>query len=593
MHQLKSILKMKTNYMNSRLIKQLCLVSILMLLFKIDNLGAQNKESRSQDTVDTQVVSIVKPYTPKISDAFKLKQTPRMGSYETSQKPVKYTIFSIPVASTFTPAKGNSVGLDKLKKEKLFQNYASLGYGNYGTISGNLYLNHRLGRGERIGGYIEHHSSQGGVDDLQLEDGFSNNNIQVNYVKSLKTFVWNTEAAFQRQAVNWYGLPFETTTALDSKQVYSTIELGSDVQFTKGVFRSGKIHLRRFSDAYESQEYHLRGETKLQLNVLDSPINSIIKVDYLKGSFAKNYNGLETQNYGNIQFSAAPSYLYIQDDFTVSAGFKAYYLMDSEQNKNDFYIYPNIETSYAVVNSIVVAYAAIKGDLYQNTYFDFVQSNPFVSPTLEIRPSSTPYKVVVGTKGKLSQTIGYDLNGSFTREQNKALFRTHSIQNLSVPNNYNRGNSFGVVYDDVEVFNISGALEIDMSQKLNVRLKGDLYKFTSDMQPTTWNLPEFEASLFLDYKFSEKLIMAANLFYWGSRQDTTNFEGQLIPEPIAPNVTLDSFLDANVQITYEITNQFGAFVKANNIANNSYNRWNHYPVQGFQILGGVSYKFDF
>jgi hypothetical protein len=393
--------------------------------------------------------------------------------------------------------------------------------------------------------------------------------------------------------VNWYGLPFETTTALDSKQVYSTIELGSDVQFTKGVFRSGKIHLRRFSDANESQEYHLRGETKLQLNVLDSPINSIIKVDYLKGSFAKNYNGLETQNYGNIQFSAAPSYLYIQDDFTVSAGFKAYYLMDSEQNKNDFYIYPNIEASYAVVNSIVVAYAAIKGDLYQNTYFDFVQSNPFVSPTLEIRPSSTPYKVVVGTKGKLSQTIGYDLNGSFTREQNKALFRTHSIQNLSVPNNYNRGNSFGVVYDDVEVFNISGALEIDMSQKLNVRLKGDLYKFTSDMQPTTWNLPKFEASLFLDYKFSEKLIMTANLFYWGSRQDTTNFEGQLIPEPIAPNVTLDSFLDANVQITYEITNQFGAFVKANNIANNSYNRWNHYPVQGFQILGGVSYKFDF
>ena len=152
---------------------------------------------------------------------------------------MKYTIFSIPVASTFTPAKGNSVGLDKLKKEKLFQNYASLGYGNYGTISGNLYLNHRLGRGERIGGYIEHHSSQGGVDDLQLEDGFSNqNSAQVNYVKSLKAFVWNTEAAFQRQAVNWYGLPFETTTALDSKQVYSTIELGSDVQFTKGVLRS-------------------------------------------------------------------------------------------------------------------------------------------------------------------------------------------------------------------------------------------------------------------------------------------------------------------------------------------------------------------
>ena len=354
--------------MTSRLKKHLCLVSVLMVMFHANHLKAQTPQSRSQDTIDTQVVKIVKPYTPKISDAFKLKQTPRMGVSETPQKSVKYTIFSIPVASTFTPAKGNSVRLDKLKKEKLFQNYASLGYGNYGTISGNLYLNHRLGRGERIGGYIEHHSSQGGVDDLQLEDGFSNqNSAQVNYVKSLKAFVWNTEAAFQRQAVNWYGLPFETTTALDPKQVYSTIELGSDVQFTKGVLRSGEIHLRRFSDAYDSQEYHLTGETKLQLDVLDSPINSIIKVDYLKGSFAKNYNGLETQNYGNIQFSAAPSYLYIQDDLTVSAGFKAYYLMDSEQNKNDFYIYPNVEASYAVVNSIVVAYAAGSKAIYIKT----------------------------------------------------------------------------------------------------------------------------------------------------------------------------------------------------------------------------------
>ena len=112
--------------MNITLNKYLCLVSVLMVMFQADNLLAQNKQSRSQDTIDTQVVTIVKPYTPKISDAFKLKQTPRIGRSETPQKTVKYTIFSIPVASTFTPAKGKSVGLDKLKKEKLFQNYVCI-----------------------------------------------------------------------------------------------------------------------------------------------------------------------------------------------------------------------------------------------------------------------------------------------------------------------------------------------------------------------------------------------------------------------------------------------------------------------------------
>ncbi len=579
--------------MTIRLKNYAYLLSVLMLVFQSSNIQAQESNTRSLDTIDTQVVTIVKPYTPKISDAFKLKQTPRFGKTESPQKLVKYTIFSVPVASTFTPAKGSSVGLEKLKKEKLFQNYASLGYGNYGTILGNVYLNHRLGRGERVGGYIEHHSSQGGIDDLQFDDNFSNSKVKVNYAKNLKTFVWNTDAAFQRQAVNWYGLSFPTSVALDSKQLYSTLELGSDIQFTKGVFRSGEIHLRRFSDAYQSQEYHITAETSFQFNIFDSSINSVVKVDYLKGDFAKNYSTSQAQPYGNTQFLIAPSYQYAQEDFSVSVGFKGFYLMDSEQNKNDFYIYPNIEASYTIVNSIVVAYAGITGNLYQNTYYNFVQTNPFVSPTLDVSPSSTPYNVFVGTKGKLSQTIGYDVKGSFAREENKALFRTQSIQNLSAPTNYNLGNSFGVVYDDVEVFNISGALEIDWSQKFNIRLKGDLYKYTTNLEPTAWNLPEFEASLFLDYQLSDKLSMAANLFYLGSRQDTTNFEGLFFPEPITPNVTLDAFLDANFQISYQVSTQWGAFVKVNNIANQSYNRWNNFPVQGLQILGGASYKFDY
>jgi len=579
--------------MSLRLKKYLRFSSVLIGVVLVHNLQAQTSQSRSQDSIDTQVVNIVKPYTPKISDAFKLKQTPSLFNSETTRKAVKYTIFSIPVASTFTPAKGTSVGLEKLKKEKLFQNYTSLGYGNYGTVLGNLYLNHRLGKGERMGGYIEHHSSQGGIKGLQLQDDFSNNLVQVNYAKSSKAFVWNTDATFQRQAVNWYGLPFETLTPIDSKQVYSTIALGSDVQLTKGVFRTADIHLRRFSDAYESQEYHFEAESTFQFIILENSINTLLKADYLKGTFAKQYHGLESQNYGNVQFSVAPSYQYIQDDLAVLFGFKTYFLMDSERNKNAFYIYPNIEVSYAVVNSIVVAYAKIKGDLYQNNYYDFAQTNPFVSPTLDIQPSSTPYKIEVGTKGKLSHSVGYDLHGSYSSEDDKALFRTHTIKNYSTPNNYNRGNSFGIVYEDVEVITVSGALEFDVSQKFNLRLKGDFYNYTADSKTTVWNLPEFEAFLFLDYDFSEKWNFSGTVFYSGSREDTTNFEGLFIPQPITANVTLDSFLDANVQLDYEITNQWGAFVKVHNIANQNYQRWNHYPVQGLQVLAGASYKFDF
>ena len=107
-------------------------------MFSFQNIESQTSQSRSQDSIDTQVVTIVKPYTPKISDAFKLKQSPEMSISDKSLKSVKYTIFSIPVASTFIPAKGNSLGIVRARKNKLFQNYASLGIGNYGTVLGNL-----------------------------------------------------------------------------------------------------------------------------------------------------------------------------------------------------------------------------------------------------------------------------------------------------------------------------------------------------------------------------------------------------------------------------------------------------------------------
>lgn len=578
--------------MNIRLKTSVYLVAALMLSVQVNQLRAQTPQSRSQDSIATQVVNIVKPYTPKISDAFKMKQTPSLERTETTQKPVTYTIFSIPVASTFTPAKSNSVRLRPSKKEKLFQNYAILGLGNYGTALGNVFLNHKLGRGENLGVSIEHYSSQGGIDRLQLDDDFSNSSVQVNYAKRLKTLVWNSDVSYKRLAVNWYGIPFEAIGSIDPKQVYSTIKLGSDVQFTEGVFQSAKLQLQRFSDTYDSQEYHLKAASNIQINIFENPINTLLKVDYLKGEFSKNYATSQAQTYGNIQFSLAPTYQYLKDDLAVSVGFKVYYAMDSEQNKNDFYIYPNIEVSYAVVNSLVVAYAGIKGDLHQNTYHDFVQANPFVSPTLDIRPSSTPYNVFVGTKGKLSQTIGYDIQGSFAREQDKALFRTNFVS-LRIPNNYNRGNSFRVVYDDVDVITVSGALEADMSQKLSMRLKGALYNYSSDLEPSVWNLPDFEASLFLEYQLSEKLMLAGSVFYLGSRQDTINMEDVFFSEFITSEVKLDTFIDANVQLDYDITNQFSAFVKVNNIANKSYNRWSNYPVQGLQILGGATYKFDF
>ncbi|MFT7351682.1 MAG: hypothetical protein ACI9XR_001440, partial [Flavobacterium sp.] len=83
---------------------------------------------KKDETIGTEVVNVVKPYTATISDAFKVKETPSLDDDVTSKKEnIQYSIFSFPVASTFTPSKGRAANVDKAEQEKYFNNYATLG----------------------------------------------------------------------------------------------------------------------------------------------------------------------------------------------------------------------------------------------------------------------------------------------------------------------------------------------------------------------------------------------------------------------------------------------------------------------------------
>ena len=94
------------------------------------------QEQIVNDSLDPQLVRVVKPYSQKISDAFKLKQLPSLENQEIlNKKSINYTIFSFPVASIFTPAKSKSIGLEQLKKERKFSNFAALSVWNYTNIN--------------------------------------------------------------------------------------------------------------------------------------------------------------------------------------------------------------------------------------------------------------------------------------------------------------------------------------------------------------------------------------------------------------------------------------------------------------------------
>ena len=573
-------------------------IKFIIFIFSI-TLGSSGlfAQERKKDTIDDQVVNVIRPYQPTISDAFKIKDTPKLSDFNTvKKKDVKYNIFSIPVASTFTPAKGKAAIVDKAKPEKLYHNYASLGVGTYTTVLGEVYLNHELNSSENVGGYFSHHSSQGGIENLLLDDDFAKTSINAHYSQKLRDFSWKIDGGFDVQSYNWYGLPqnyFGTTEAnsLDPGHSFSGFNIGGKLNFEDAIINNGSIRFRRFTDNQDSGENRFIAKTSFDVPIQDEQISAEFYIDYIGGSFDNTYTTDDELRYGNTTFGLSPSYQIKEDDLTVDLGVSLVYLNDNEFDDNKFFIYPNIEASYRLVDEILISYGGIKGGLIQNSYCDFANENPFVSPTLLVTPTDQRYNAFIGLKGKLSNNVSYNIKGNYLAEENKALFKANDAQTFAT-RAYQYGNSFGVVYDDVTTFSVAGELNIDVNRSFTLGIKGEYFYYSLDNQEEAWNLPDITGSIFMDVQISEKWYAGASAFYVGERKDQLLLVGTLV-QPVTTPITVDGYFDANAQLGYKINDQLSVFAKVNNIANQDYHRYLNFPVQGIQALAGATYQFDF
>ena len=102
----------------------------IVLIFPFFVLAQEEKED-----IGTQEVTVIKSYTPSLQDVFKLRNSPEtLDSIVAPKKAVEYSIFSVPVASTFIPSKGTARKLIPKKQKPQFNSGGSLGFGNFNQL---------------------------------------------------------------------------------------------------------------------------------------------------------------------------------------------------------------------------------------------------------------------------------------------------------------------------------------------------------------------------------------------------------------------------------------------------------------------------
>ena len=551
----------------------------------------QGFSQKKDENIGDEVVTIVKPYTPTISDAFKVKESPSLEKETAEPKlPILYQIFSFPVASTFVPPKGKAAAVDQTKFEKGFSNYALLGAGNYSTLNAEVFVTHQLNRNAYLGALIRHLSSQGNIKNTKLDSNFGTTSFDGTYGNRTRNGQWNIDLGIKNQMVNWYGLPLQTViftdemlAAIQPKQSYTSLTLGGRMEAKDGLVNAGQFQFKRFSDKFGSGENRFYIKPQIDVALFDQKIKADFVFDYVGGSFEKNALTPQAIKYNTLIFGTKPSFMYKQEDLSIQIGAGVFYASQTNdlQKEGKLFVYPNIKASYRLVGDLMIAYAGAEGNLHQNSYADFVSINPFVSPTLFIAPTDQSYDLYVGMKGKLANSVSFNVRGAMINEKNKPLFTS---------------NSFQVSYDDVKTLSLFGELKADFSKTTSFAIQGTFFNYTPSKVAYAWNLPALKLSTSFDTEFTDKWYAGLKLFFVGERKDLVSNQSliAIYPPQFTQEVqTLDSYFDLNAHVGYKYNKRLTAFLKGANLANQTYQSWANFPVQGIQVVLGASYKFDF
>lgn len=577
------------------------------------NSFAQEKPSteKAKDTIKTEVINVVTSYTPTIADAFKIRKNPVLKfSKRSEKKKLQYNIFSAPVASTFKPKSGRIKGIDVGKKERLYNNYLAGGFGNNNTPFAELFI-HNISRFDYdYGLYAKYISSDGGVESSPLNSGYSDFTAGLFYGQEDRYFDWKVSLNSERKQYNWYGLPTSTNVNFDQitingineKQTYNFFELEGNISLEDSYIDNGNLNISYFTDAFKSKEMNVsfRPNFMIPLDFISRNWNDLklgVSLDYLSGDFAKTYGSNLALAHKFFTFGAKPSYRFNFKGFDIKLGTKVYFTSDLENSISQVYIYPDVNISFPLVKGYANLYGGAKGDLHNNSYRGFTELNPYVSPNLFITQTNEKFNFYGGLNGKLTQNVSYNIRGSFKEEDDKPLFiRNNSKSDGTTPLansvpflGYEYGNSYNVKYIDLQTFSFFGEVSVEASKNLNFGANFEMNTYRFNNSIALWNLPEITGQFFARYK-RNKWYAGSDIFFVGSRNAIV-YNGTF---PSNETVrALDSYIDLNLNGGYHFNDKFSAFLKVNNLLGNDYERFSNFNVQGLQILGGFTWKFDF
>lgn len=532
-----------------------------------------NKVKAQQKKLDSLAININKSFKPTIADAIKINESPTYKDSTLVITPQQYNINSIQIPTFYEitgikPAKMIGEPLNKL-----YNLFVKAGFGNYTTPYAEVFYNSIRSRDYSYGIHYKHLSSHSTLNNVGYS-GYSDNELNLYGKKFYNKHTLIADLNYLRNTVHYYGFDDKIVTVNDDDAIRQTFNfINPTLQFKSHYTDSSKLNYDlklkyyNLSDAYKTMENNVFAEGVFKGYYDKQLCSAGLSVDFYNTRTIK-----DTTNNNIVRLT--PSVFFNNANWNAKVG--AAIVADFASSTNVFF-YPNLSFSYNV-SKYVVPYVGADGSLQRNSYRALTVINPFVTPGLLLKNTDTALDIYGGIRGSIDKNTSYNVKGAYVINKNMALFINDQSDLI--------GNKFTVVYDDVDVFNLHAEIIHEHSSKLKLLFKGDYFHYSTTNQTRAWHKPEVQITASAHYNLRNKFVVKGDVFYIGKQlaKFTETNNTITIKE-------LDGIVDMNLGLEYKYSKLFGFFLNFNNIGAFQYYRWNNYPLQRFNLMGGLTVTF--
>ena len=484
---------------------------------------------------------------------------------------------------------------------ELYNFYVKLGIGTELMPLGEFYFDSKRNRRFIYGAHVKHLSSFGNISGYAPAQ-FDRTGANLYGGINERRYSLRGDINYRNQGLHYYAYPSDTTFIKDSiAQRYS--DFGFSGSFASHIKDSAKLNYKlglEYNNFLSKKPIdESRSDWRANENFFAIKTNWL----YRQGSETYSadldllYNGYKYGTFGDTNTTAIDTGLisnntiinfhptivtHLKDNrFKAKIGMNVVF---NHRNGLRAHLYPDFEVKYSMFNDIFIPYVGLTGGMTQRTFKSITSENEFVISNVNLRNENKSIDFYGGIKGSLSKRIGFNLGASFSNVKDKALFVTDTL--------YSPGNAFGVIYDTMNVTTFEGSISYQMTEKIKVDGIGRFNSYSLLNNSYAWNLPQMQFILRGSYNLYDKFLFNLDVDLEGGRkalvteqtEGATLENGQYIKD-------LGFIADANLGIEYRYNNRISAFVQFNNFASQQYMRWFNAPVQQFQALGGVTFKF--